>query len=83
LVIDHAAVPGTGIEATERLHRIAKDLAVADFQEAGFTFLGSLDVLRNPDDDHTLRMREDAIRGKTDRFTLLFEKPLVVGTAGG
>ena len=75
LVIDHAAKPGTGIETTEALHRIADDFAIADWQEAGFTYLGSLDVLRNPDDDRTLRMREDAIRGKTDRFVLLFEKP--------
>lgn len=79
LVIDHAAKPGTGIETTEALHRIAEDFAIADWQEAGFTFLGSLDVLRNPDDDHTLRMREDAIRGKTDRFVLLFEKPVTDG----
>jgi predicted methyltransferase len=77
LVIDHAAKPGTGIETTEALHRIAEDFAVADWQEAGFTYLGSLDVLRNPADDHSLRMREDAIRGRTDRFVLLFEKPLV------
>ena len=75
LVIDHAADPGTGIEKTEPLHRIAEDFAVADWQEAGFTYLGSTDILRNPDDDRTLRMREDAIRGRTDRFVLLFEKP--------
>lgn len=76
LVIDHAAKPGTGIETTAALHRIAEDFAIADWQEAGFTYLGSTDILRNPDDDHTLRMREDAIRGRTDRFVLLFEKPL-------
>ena len=82
LVIDHAAKPGTGIETTLALHRIAEDFAVADWQEAGFTYLGSLDVLRNPEDDHTLRMREDAIRGKTDRFVLLFEKPVAESTGG-
>ena len=80
LVIDHAAKPGTGIETTEALHRIAEDFAIADWQDAGFTFLGRLDILRNPDDDHTLRMREDAIRGKTDRFVLLFEKPAADGS---
>ena len=75
LVIDHAAKPGTGIETTKALHRIDEEFAVADWQDAGFTLLGRLDILRNPEDDHTLRMREDAIRGKTDRFILLFEKP--------
>ena len=75
LVIDHAADLGTGIETTKALHRIAEDFAIADWEEAGFTLLGSIDVLRNPEDDHTLRMREDAIEGRTDRFVLLFEKP--------
>lgn len=80
LVIDHAATPGTGIETTEALHRIAEDFAIDDFERAGFRFLGSVDVLRNPDDDHSFRMREDAIRGKTDRFVLLFEKPAINAT---
>lgn len=80
LVIDHAAARGTGFETTEALHRIAEDFAIDDFERAGFLFLDSVDVLRNPDDDHSLRMREAAIRGKTDRFVLLFEKPAMSAT---
>ncbi len=75
LVIDHAAKPGTGITTTKALHRIDEEFAKLDFEEAGFRYLGRLDILRNPADNHTLRMREDAIRGQTDRFILLFEKP--------
>ena len=76
LVIDHAAKPGTGISTTKALHRIDEEFAVKDFEAAGFNYLGNLEVLRNPADDHTLRMREAAIEGKTDRFVLLFERPL-------
>ncbi len=75
LVIDHAAQEGSGIEASPFYHRIAEDYAIQDFQDAGFRLLGKLDVLRNPDDDYSLRIWNDRIRGRTDRFVLLFEKP--------
>ena len=75
LVIDHAAEPGSGTAAAAWHHRIAEDYAIADFEQAGFLFRGSLDVLRNPDDDYSLRIWDDSVEGRTDRFVLLFEKP--------
>lgn len=75
LVIDHAAEPGSGTQRSAWEHRIAEDYAVADFERHGYRLLGRLDVLRNPDDDYTLRIWNDAVRGRTDRFVLLFEKP--------
>lgn len=74
LVIDHAAEPGSGTSASSWHHRIAEDYAIADFQRAGFRYLGKSEILRNPEDDHVLRIWDEKIRGKTDRFVLLFEK---------
>ena len=74
LVVDHAAEPESGTSATAWYHRIAEDYAVADFESAGFRLLGRLEILRNPDDDYSLRIWNDKINGKTDRFVLLFEK---------
>jgi len=76
LVIDHAAEPGSGTDAAAWHHRIAEDYAVGDFEQAGYRFLGSIDTLRNPGDDYSLRIWDDAVRGKTDKFVLLFEKPV-------
>lgn len=75
LVIDHAAEPGSGTKASFWHLRFAEDYAVQDFQNAGFRFLGSIDVLLNPNDDYSLRIWNDTVRGKTDGFVLLFEKP--------
>ena len=32
-------------------------------------------MLRNPDDDHTKRVFDPAIRGQTDKFVFKFRKP--------
>lgn len=79
LVIDHAAEPGSGTEGAAWHHRIAEDFAIADFEDAGYRLIGSTDVLRNPGDDYSLRIWDDAVDGKTDRFVLLFEKPVAEG----
>ncbi len=47
----------------------------ADFERAGFRFVASSDALRNPGGAHTLNGVDAAMRGKTDRFALVFEKP--------
>jgi predicted methyltransferase len=75
LVVDHAALAGSGRTAAQPLHRIDEDFARADFERAGFRLVGSTQVLRNSSDDRTLNVFEPAIRGKTDRFVLVFEKP--------
>jgi len=74
-VIDHVAEAGTGSAAAQELHRIDMDFARTDIEAAGFTFEGSSDVLRNPDDDHTVLVFDPSIRRKTDRFVYRFKKP--------
>jgi predicted methyltransferase len=73
-VVDHVAVEGTGETAAQTLHRIDKDFAKKDIEAAGFVFEAESDVLRNPDDDHTLLVFDPKIRRKTDRFVYRFTK---------
>ena len=42
---------------------------------AGFELVEDSDLLANPDDDHTVVVRDPAIRGNTDRAVLVFRKP--------
>jgi predicted methyltransferase len=75
-VIDHIANPNNDARATvEKLHRIDPAAVKADFERAGFKFVGSSDVLRNSADDHTLLVFDPKVRGHTDRFVFKFRKP--------
>jgi predicted methyltransferase len=75
IVIDHASAPGTGITTTNTLHRIEPAVVKAQVIAAGFKFVGESDVLRNPADDHSLKVFDPAIRGHTDQFIYKFRKP--------
>ncbi|GAB3280835.1 class I SAM-dependent methyltransferase [Parahaliea aestuarii] len=75
LIVDHAARKGAGLEATHTLHRIEESVARRDIEAAGLSYIGGTEVLRNPQDDRSLQVFDPVIRGKTDRFVLLFEKP--------
>jgi len=75
VVLDHAAAAGSGFEATNTIHRIDPAAAKAEILAAGFEFVGESDVLRNPDDDHTLGVFDKSLRGKTDRFIYKFRRP--------
>lgn len=74
VVLDHAA-PGTGLSATETLHRIDPATVKSEVEAAGFKFDGESKVLANPADDHTKMVFNPAIRGKTDQFLYKFRKP--------
>jgi predicted methyltransferase len=75
-VIDHIANPNNDTRATvEKFHRIDPNVVKADFKRAGFVFVRSSDVLRNPADDHTLLVFDPKVRGHTDRFVFEFRKP--------
>jgi predicted methyltransferase len=75
-VIDHIANPNDDTRATvEKLHRIDPAIVKADFERAGFEFVGSSDILRNPADDHTLLVFDPKVKGHTDRFIFKFRKP--------
>lgn len=74
-LVDHQAIPGSSGETGGSVHRIDRAIVVQDLEQAGFVLEADSDVLRNPDDDHTLGVFDPAVRGKTDRFVLKFRKP--------
>jgi predicted methyltransferase len=75
LVLDHAAAAGSGLRDTGTLHRIDPAAVKKEVLAAGFVLDGESDVLHNPDDDHTLKVFNPAIRGRTDKFIFRFRKP--------
>ena len=75
LVLDHAAAPGSGLRDTSTLHRIDEAAVKQEVESAGFKFDAESPVLRNKTDDHTQKVFEASIKGKTDQFILRFVKP--------
>ena len=75
IIIDHAAVAGSGLRDTESLHRIDPSNARREIEAAGFVFEGEIDDLNNQNDDHSRSVFDPAIRGKTDQFVYKFRKP--------
>jgi len=75
LVEDHAAAPGAGATVTSTLHRIDPATVKQEVTAAGFRLVRTSDVLANPADDHVKRNAEADIRGHTDRFIFVFQKP--------
>lgn len=75
VVIDHQAAPGTGINAVETLHRIEGAQLRREVEAAGFVFEDESMAVANPDDDHSLNVFDEAIRGRTDQFVYRFRKP--------
>jgi predicted methyltransferase len=75
LIVDHQAAPGAGASQTSTLHRIEDALVKREVKAAGFRLDAESQLLRHPADDHSLRVQESGIRGKTDQFVLRFRKP--------
>jgi len=75
VIIDHAAPDGTGLRDTDTTHRIDAAVVKADLAAAGFRFVGESQVLRNPADDRTKLVFDPAVRGKTDQFVYVFQRP--------
>lgn len=75
VIIDHAAAPGADPEQAAALHRVPKALVEAEVLASGFLLVTESDVLRNSEDPHSTSVFDPDIRGRTDRFVLLFEKP--------
>ena len=57
------------------LHRIDADYAKQDIINRGFRFIGSNDLLENPDDDLSKSVFDPAVRFNTSRFVYKFMKP--------
>lgn len=74
-VEDHAAAPGAGATVTSTLHRIEPVTVKDEVTAAGFKLVRTSDILANPADDHVKRNAEADIRGHTDRFIYVFQKP--------
>jgi SAM-dependent methyltransferase len=74
-VEDHAAAPGAGLTVTKTLHRIDPASVQAEVTAAGFKLARTSDILHHAEDEHTSQNAEAAIRGKTDRFMFVFQKP--------
>jgi predicted methyltransferase len=74
-IIDHEAGVGVGATKVKDLHRIEKKVVVDEIQAAGFKLAGEAGFLANPADDHSAKIFDPSITGKTDRFVLRFDKP--------
>jgi predicted methyltransferase len=75
VVLDHAAVAGSGIEATDTLHRIDPVRVKADVLAAGFKLDAESSILVNTSDDHSKNVFDPSVRGHTDQFLYRFKKP--------
>jgi predicted methyltransferase len=74
LLVDHAAVAGSGARDAGTLHRIDEQYARHEFESRGFKVVASSDVLRHPEDARDLITYKGPMVGKTDRFVLVFRK---------
>ncbi|MDO1558710.1 methyltransferase [Brevundimonas sp. 2R-24] len=75
VILDHAAVDGSGQAAVSTLHRIDRQSVIDEVTAAGFELVGESDILRNAEDDRSLSVFDDSIRRRTDQFILKFRKP--------
>jgi predicted methyltransferase len=75
LVNDHQTAKGMGTTQTATLHRIEDVAVIKEVEAAGFKLEARSSILAHPGDDHTLKVVETGIRGKTDQFVLRFRKP--------
>jgi predicted methyltransferase len=75
VVIDHVAPAGSGMADTDTLHRIDPAIVKKQVESVGFVLAGESNVLRNPNDPHTIKVFDASIRGHTDQFMYRFRKP--------
>ncbi len=76
LVVDHRAEDGTGDTVVGDYHRIDEAFVREEIEAAGFVLAAESDILSNPEDPRTISVFDTSIRGNTDRFVLLYRKPL-------
>jgi predicted methyltransferase len=74
-IVDHQTAAGAGASQTSTLHRVEGALVRREVEAAGFRLDAESPLLRHPGDDHSQRVQETGIRGKTDQFVLRFRKP--------
>ncbi|MEO7913944.1 MAG: methyltransferase [Novosphingobium sp.] len=74
IIADHVGPAGDVSQIAGSLHRIDPAAARAAMERAGFVFESQSDVLHRSTDDHTLRVFDPGVRGKTDRFVMKFRR---------
>jgi predicted methyltransferase len=72
VVVDHSALPGTGVSVGKTLHRIDEAFVVAEVKKAGFVLEREGDFMRNAADN---RAETSEPPKQTDKFALRFVKP--------
>lgn len=76
IVIEHAAIDGSGRAESGGWHRTPPDMAKADITSVGFEFAGDApDIFHNPDDDRKNIWFETGLQGKTTTFVQKYRKP--------
>lgn len=72
-LIDHVGNSGGDpAKVAQDLHRIDPQVVRDTFADSCFKLKGEAGFLRNDEDDHTVAMFDDKVRGKTDRFIFKF-----------
>jgi len=80
VVVDHFAQDTAADRITEvasRLHRIDPTVVRADFEQAGFDFVGESAALRHANDDYEKSVFSPTVRRRTDQFIYKFRKRAV------
>ena len=75
VVVDHHAAAGSGLSATNTLHRIDVEQVKREVLAAGFVLEAESDLLERPADPLTANVFDGSIRGNTSQFMLRFRKP--------
>ncbi len=75
IVIDHHAQHNATEAVTQTLHRTRAEPVRLEIEAAGFRLLSDSGVLANPNDPRDGSVFAEDVRGKTDRFLYVFEKP--------
>jgi len=75
LVEDHDADPEMRVDKQVFLHRIGRDHVTEHFTSAGFA-LTEMILFDSKDDNQTTDVFRPGVRGKTDHYIAVFQKPL-------
>ncbi len=73
VIADHDALPGHGAHDAGTMHRIEKATVIEEVTAAGFVLESQEDI--DTKDNRKLSVFNPAVRGRTDRFILVFRKP--------
>jgi predicted methyltransferase len=77
-IVDHSALPGSGLTAVESLHRIEEKVLREEIERAGFRLVSEASFLKNSSDTRDWSTSPRVVgerRGTSDRFVLKFQKP--------